>query len=54
MIKKLVKVKYIVIAVVVLGLGIWIAKHSTFIGKGVEVPTPTDTTEVKVDTTIKK
>lgn len=47
MIKKLVKIQHIVIAVVILGLGIWIAKHSTYIGKGVELPK--DSVEVKTD-----
>ena len=51
MIKKLVKVQNIVIALAVLGLAIYIAKHSTYINSGVEVPA--DSTIVKSDSVVK-
>mgnify|MGYP006292817897 CR=1 FL=1 len=45
MIKKLVKIQNIVIALVVIGLSLWIVKHSTYINSGVEVKADT----LKVD-----
>ena len=45
MIKKLVKIQNIVIALVVIGLSLWIVKHSVNINSGVEVKADT----LKVD-----